>query len=281
MNSRSGLVLIHCAVLLFGLAGLFGKTIALSSLQITWGRTLFAALSLGAAIRFAAHSFHVKRKHISVFIIMGCLLAAHWWTFFHAIQISTVAIGLLSFAGFPIVVILLEPFFDEVPFHFSNLLYAFLTLIGVFLVLPEISWDSNLTMGGVWGLLSGALYGFVTLINRRFISQYSALTIGFWQYLIACTALSFGLLQGAGDWGSEELVELVILGVVFTALAHGLFIQGMKTVSATTASLIGTLEPVYGVTAAAVVLSEFPSMRTILGGAVVMLVVARISTRDR
>ena len=33
----------------------------------------------------------------------------------------------------------------------------------------------------------------------------------------------------------------------------------MKTVSATTASLVGTLEPVYGVTAAALVLGEFPS----------------------
>jgi len=273
--------LIHCAVFLFGLAGLFGKTISLSSLQITWGRTFFAAVSLGAAIRFAAQSFRIKREHVAVFIIMGGLLAAHWWTFFHAIQISTVAIGLLSFAGFPIVVILLEPVFDEISFQLSSLLYAFLTLVGVFLVLPEISWNSNLTMGGVWGLLSGALYGFVTLINRRFISQYSALTIGFWQYLIACLALSFGLFQSAGDWGCEEFAELVVLGVVFTALAHGLFIQGMKTVSASTASLVGTLEPVYGVTAAAVVLSEFPSMRTILGGAVVMLVVARISTKVR
>ena len=279
MTSKSGLLLIHCAVLLFGLAGLFGKTIDLSSLQITWGRTFFASISLGVAIRYASHSFRVERNHIPVFLVMGVLLAAHWWTFFHAIQISTVAIGLLSFAGFPIVVILLEPLFDDVSFQLSNLLYALLTIVGVFLVLPEISWESRLTMGGVWGLTSGALYGVVTLINRRFVSQYSALTIGFWQYLIACVALTFGLFQDSVPTGSEELLELVILGIVFTALAHGLFIQGMKTVSATTASLIGTLEPVYGVTAAALVLSEFPSMRTVIGGAVVMLVVARISTK--
>ena len=41
--------------------------------------------------------------------LSGVILAIHWLTFFHAIQVSTVAIGLIGFATFPIFVTFLEP----------------------------------------------------------------------------------------------------------------------------------------------------------------------------
>ena len=44
-------------------------------------------------------------------IALGALLSAHWMTFFKAIQVSTVAIGLLAFASFPVFVTLFEPIF--------------------------------------------------------------------------------------------------------------------------------------------------------------------------
>ena len=38
------------------------------------------------------------------FVLMGVILAIHWSTFFKSIQLSTVAIGLLSFSTSPIFV---------------------------------------------------------------------------------------------------------------------------------------------------------------------------------
>jgi drug/metabolite transporter (DMT)-like permease len=67
---------------------------------------------------------------------------------------------------------------------------------------------------------------------------------------------------------------LLLLGVVFTAGAHVLFIHGLRQVPARNAALVGTLEPVYGVVAAALIIAETPSLRTLLGGAIIMLTVA-------
>ena len=63
---------------------------------------------------------------------------------------------------------------------------------------------------------------------------------------------------------------LVVLGVVCTALAHTLFIRSLRVLSAHTASIVATLEPVYGIALAFLLLGEMPSARTLAGGALIV-----------
>ena len=65
-------------------------------------------------------------------------------------------------------------------------------------------------------------------------------------------------------------VVFLVLGVLCTAAAHSLFIAGMRTITARTASMIACLELVYGPIFAAVLLGEVPSGRIVLGGLVVV-----------
>ena len=46
MRHRSSLLQVHAAVVLFGLAGLFGKWLALAPVFIVLGRVLFGSLAL-------------------------------------------------------------------------------------------------------------------------------------------------------------------------------------------------------------------------------------------
>ncbi|MEE8432979.1 MAG: EamA family transporter [Candidatus Desulfatibia sp.] len=109
---RHGMLEIHIAVMLFGLAGLFGKLLALPALVIVFGRTLFASFTLGAILLCSSIPLRTKsRQDRVVLVLLGALLAVHWTTFFHAIQISTVAVGLLTFSTFPLFVTFMEPFF--------------------------------------------------------------------------------------------------------------------------------------------------------------------------
>jgi drug/metabolite transporter (DMT)-like permease len=75
-------------------------------------------------------------------------------------------------------------------------------------------------------------------------------------------------------WQPRTLVLLVALGLVCTALAHTLFIYGLGNVSAVTASLLASLEPVWGIAFALVLLGERPSTRTLVGGAVIVAATA-------
>jgi len=63
---------------------------------------------------------------------------------------------------------------------------------------------------------------------------------------------------------------LVLLGVLFTAVAHSLFIKGLTNVKAQTASIIASLEPVYGIIFAVIILSEIPTLRVVIGGSIIL-----------
>jgi drug/metabolite transporter (DMT)-like permease len=269
---RSHLVAIHVAVLLFGLSGLFAKLLVMSPLAIVWWRCLFAAVALGVVVGVRAK----LTPPTSAIVGTGVLLAAHWVTFFHAIQISTVAIGLLSFSIFPVVVTLIEPLLDDERFHAPSIIYAFAALGGVALVIPEFEINSAGLRGAAWGAISGGLYAIVTVMNRKSVRHTSPLMIGLWQYVAAYLILTpFNLSAFQIELHSFGL--LLLLGVVFTAGAHVLFIHGLRQVPARNAALVGTLEPVYGVVAAALIIAETPSLRTIIGGAIIMLTVATAS----
>ncbi len=263
------------AVLLFGLSGLFAKLLVMSPFAIVWWRCLFAALALGIVVR-------VRTKFTRPTLAIagtGIVLAAHWVAFFHSIQISTVAIGLFSFSIFPVVVTLIEPILVNEQFHRSSIIYALIAVGGVALVIPEFGVDSAGVRGAVWGIISGGLYAIVIVMNRKSVQHTSPLTIGLWQYAIACLILMpFNLTALPVDLRSFGL--LALLGVIFTAVAHVLFIHGMRAVPARNAALAGTLEPVYGVAGAALIISEIPSLRTIIGGALIVLTIAAASRRD-
>lgn len=63
---------------------------------------------------------------------------------------------------------------------------------------------------------------------------------------------------------------MALLGIVFTGVAHSLFIKGLATVKAQTASIIASLEPVYGILAAALFLGELPTARELYGGTIIL-----------
>jgi len=271
---KNHLVAIHLAVLLFGLSGLFAKLLVLSPLAIVWWRCLFAAATLGIVVGMRER-FTLPKAAIAG---TGVVLAVHWVTFFHSIQISTVAIGLLSFSIFPVVVALIEPLLDHEPFQRLNLLYALIALVGVALVVPEFDIDSAGIRGAAWGMISGGLYAFVTVMNRKYVRHTNPVHIGLWQNVVACFVLSpFNVSALPIDLRALGLV--MILGVVFTAGAHVLFIHGLRQVPARLAALIGTLEPVYGIGAAALIIGEIPSLRTLAGGTIIVLTVVAASRR--
>ena len=111
MNSH--FLAIHLSVLLFGLSGLFAKLLVISPLVIVWWRCLFAAGTLCVVVGLRAN-FALPTAAVAA---TGVVLADHWVAFFHSIQVSTVAVGLLSFSVFPVVVALIEPLFEREPFQ--------------------------------------------------------------------------------------------------------------------------------------------------------------------
>lgn len=272
MNIRNrSLIEIHGAVLLFGLAGLFGKVLTLSPMIIVLGRVFFASIFLGLVMGLLKQDFRLQnRRDYLVLVLMGVILAVHWSTFFLSIQMATVAIGLLTFSTFPVFVTFLEPWFFKEKIKRVDVIAALVTFVGVSLVVPSMELDSNLTQGALWGLVSGFTYAVLSMMNRKYVKSYASSVIAFYEQLTATVVLLPVLFIQRPVLGPIDIGLLMLLGIVFTGISHSLFINGLRHVKTQTAGIISTLEPVYGIIFAALLLQEIPTGRELLGGLVIL-----------
>ncbi len=272
MNIKNrSLIEIHGAVLLFGLAGLFGKVLSLSPMIIVLGRVFFASLFLGAVMMLIKQDFRLKNRQDYLYLIlMGAILAVHWSTFFMSIQMSTVAIGLLTFSTFPVFVTFLEPWFFKEKLRQVDIVVALVTFGGVALVMPAFELGNSMTQGALWGLVSGFTYAVLSMMNRKYVKSYASSVIAFYEQLTATVVLLPVLFIQRPVFKPMDIALLLLLGIVFTGISHTLFINGLRHVKTQSAGIISSLEPVYGILFAALLLHEIPTVRELSGGLIIL-----------
>lgn len=262
---------IHVAVLLFGFAGLFGKLLALTPVVLVFWRVVLAALTL-----FVAGLIHrtlfasLSRRDMLAFLLLGILLAVHWTTFFLSVQISSVAVALVTYSTFPVFVAFLEPLLFRERLRTRDVALALIALTGIAILTPSWQRADRILHGVLWGIASGATFALLSLLNRKLVCRHSSWTIALYQDLFAALTLLPFVVPNALEVTVRDVLLLLVLGIPCTAWAHALFIGGLYGVSARTASAIACLEPVYGTLFAIFLLAEVPSPRTILGGILVV-----------
>ena len=201
--------------------------------------------------------------------LSGLVLALHWVTFFHAIQISTVAVGLVGFSTFPVFVTFLEPVLYGQKFRSIDIISAVLVAVGLVIVVPGFDLTNSGTVGLLWAVFSGALFAILTLINRHLVETDSFSVVAFYQHSTAAVGLLPFVFVFGEAIDSSTIWLLLVLGVVCTALAQTLFIKSLTVVKAQLASVVAGLEPIYGIVFAALLLGEVPEIQTITGAGIV------------
>ncbi len=269
-------------MLLFGLAGVFGKLLPVSPLLIVAGRTVFAALTLAIWSRLKGHSFRLgSTLDGAILFLLGGILAVHWVTFFHSIQVSTVAVGLISFATFPVFVTFLEPLFFRESLRPFDILTAAGVFLGLVLVVPSLEFGHQVTRGVFWGVISGLTFALLSILNRKYVRRYSPELIALYQNATAALWLLPFALPGMPLLSGRDILLLLLLGVLCTALSHALFIHSLRYVRAQLASVTACLEPVYGVLLALALLGEVPGWQILAGGAVILSAALAASLKSR
>ena len=258
---------LHVAVALFGFAALFGKWVALSPVAIVFGRTVVAAATLALVASMRRQPFGEPERGL---LLNGPLLALHWVTFFAAVKIASVAIALLGYASFPVVVLLLERGRRASRREYAT---ALLAALGLAMLAAHLSWSSDGLRGLSLALVSAVTFAILVVRNRRLVVERSAARIAMWQNLAAgaCLLPIVAIVDRPAAWPPfADVALLIVLGIVCTGLAHTLFIASMRRVSAHSASVVASLEPVYGIALAAWLLGQMPDGRTIAGGALIV-----------
>lgn len=273
-ESNKGLISLHLAVLLLGVVGLFAKVVNLPSVIIVLGRVFFSSIFLWCFLFFRKQKILLNEKKDYVWMIgAGMVLAVHWTCHMQAIQTSTVAIGTLVFSTFPLFVTFMEPYLFHEKLKISDIICALVMLAGVLFIVPEFELSNSMTQGVLWGLGSAFTYAILGLLNRRFTTTYQAPVVSFYEQSVACIVLLPTLFVLRPEITVKDAGMLLIMGVVFTAIAHTLFINSLKTVKVRTAGIVSGLESVYSIIAALIFLGEVPGVKEIVGGVIIMAAV--------
>ena len=268
---KKAILSVNIAVLLFGLAGLFAKWISLPSVGITFGRVLFSSVTLGLYMLIRRQPFRISSKaDLLLLILAGIVLALHWWAFLESIQRSSVAIGTITFSSFPLFVTFLEPIVFKKRLTAGNVLTALAVLVGVVITVPAFSFENRYFQGIVIGMVSSLAYAVLTLMNKRFVNRYSGTQTAFCEQATAAVVLLPLALRANLQPSAADIGLLLFLGVVTTALAHTLFITSLKQLPAQLAGITSSMETVYAIIFAWILLREIPTAREIAGAVIII-----------
>ncbi|PCI07658.1 MAG: EamA family transporter [Gammaproteobacteria bacterium] len=270
-HHREGLLSVHLAVLIFGFTALFSKLLSLSALDITFYRSVIACLAIALYLAYRKQTYTLDglRDYFMV-ATLGVLLAAHWVTYFYAMQVSSVAIGVIALYTYPVITVFLEPLFHGEKPHRSDIIISIAVLFGIYLIVPDFSLDNTTALGIAFGVFSALMIALRNIMQRRYFSAYSASHALLYQTFVVALVLFVFHDASVSSIESDQRWLLLLLGVMFTALPHTLFAHGLLHLKAKTASLIACVQVVYATLFAAIFLSEWVSVNVIVGGVIIV-----------
>ncbi len=271
MNVRTkGLGAVHLSVLLLGGTALFSKLVPLPALDISFYRSIIACAFLALFVLLSGQRLGLARgRDYLTAILLGLLLGLHWVTYFLAMQLSTVAIGMIALFTYPVMTVLIEPLVNGEKPALADIFCGLLVFSGICLMVPELNIANETSLGILVGVLSALLFTARNVLYKKRFSQYSGAKTMFYQTLVTAIILVPWLGQGE-NIELDTMAMLVLLGIIFTAAPHTLLVTSLRYLSAKSVGLIACMQPLYGVIAAAVVLHEMPSTTTLIGGALIL-----------
>jgi DME family drug/metabolite transporter len=253
---RARLALLLAAVL-WSLAGIFIKFLALPPLTIVFYRSLFASLFFAFFVR---KSVAVPKVAL---LVSAVAYTAAISAFVAANKITTAANAIaLQYTAPIFVFVIVHILFGE---KITGVSWISLVLGMLGIAVIGIGSAGQPDAAGVMiALLSGLLFA-IYMVSLRFLKEFNPGTLTFLNNLVCCLIL----LPWVGSELTLSLKEgwlVAVMGVVQLGIPYWLFSKGLERISVQEASLIVLIEPVLNPIWVALIVGELPSGATLVGG---------------
>jgi len=289
-QKKFGVLILIISAIGFGTLGLWGKlaySTGLSPLQLLAARFILSGIILWlVTLIFFRKKIKVSiNELIFLFIQGGILYTLTSYGFFLSLQTLKVSLATILFFLHPIYTYFITAFILKKRISIRKWIALFISLIGITLVIDITNISiSDSGKGMIFAVLAGLCYSIFTVnngINKNNISGFTTTL-----YTITFSGLTMGFLASIqlNGWLAFNLSQIqVIIGIslIGTILGIFCFVEGIKLVGATTASVVSVFEPLSGVFLAFVFLDETISYIQSLGIAIVLLAVYLVTTKRK
>ena len=273
-GARSGagalppILFVLAAALLWSTGGLFIKATELSAFELSFGRSLLAALTVAYFTRrqgFRLNSFTAIGAVLYAALLLLFVLATKQTTAANAIFLQYTA---------PVYVLVFEPLIFGEKYRRRDILVVAACVAGIALFFVGRVKPEEMT-GNLLALLSGVCFAAFILIFRHpragRVNRASSIIYGNLLLALVCAPFFFAALDRVK---LTDLGSIIFLGVFQIGLAYTLFTRGIERgVRSLEAGLIGYIEPVSNPLWVYLFLGERPSPWAILGGAIIITAV--------
>jgi drug/metabolite transporter (DMT)-like permease len=253
------------AAIIWSTGGLFIKWTTLSGLELSFGRSLLAAVTV--AIFTRREGFGINR----ITLLASVLYAALLLLFVLATKETTAANAIFLQYTAPLYVLVLEPIFYKEKFRQRDLITVIFCVVGMSLFFVGKLRPQDVT-GNLLALASGICFAFYFLLLRhssaRDVNRASSVIYG--NLLVVLIAASAGL-KALPNINLHDALSVVYLGVVQIGVAYTLFTLGMaRGIRSLDAGIVGYIEPVLNPVWVFLVIGERPSKWALIGGAIIV-----------
>lgn len=266
-------------MLFISTSGALGRYVQLPVPVTIASRAILAFALLLIYCKIKGISFKVEKQDLPMILLSGFLMGVHWVTYFYALQLSNVAIGMLSMFTYPVWTAFLEPVLLKTKFQKMHLVLGALVMTGIYFLIPDFNLENSYTLAIGMGIFSALVYALRNLLMKSKVAKYNGSLLMSYQ-----TAIVGALLLPAFFFTNITAVfsqweALLTLALLTTAIGHTLFLLSLKHFTVTTASILSSVQPVYGILIGMLFLSEYPSWSTVFGGILILTAVVVESVR--
>jgi drug/metabolite transporter (DMT)-like permease len=262
----SPLVLVLGAAILWSTGGLFIKATHLNPLEVSFGRSLLATITIVIFTR--SEGFGLNR----ISAITAVLYAALLILFVVATKLTTAANAIFLQYTAPVYVLILEPIFYKEKFRARDFVTVAVCVAGMSLFFVGKLRPQDVS-GNLFALASGVCFALFFLLLRhskaRQVNRAVSAIYGNLIVVLLCAPAFFGAARRGIS--PEDYARLAYLGVVQIGIAYLLFTLAMaRGLRSLDAGIVGYVEPVLNPIWVFLFLGERPSGWAIIGGTIII-----------
>ena len=289
-RTRRGYLLVLAATICWATSGTFIKIIrhdyGLSAWTLAFYRDLFTfIIFLSISVVLGVDRLRVARRDLIPLAAMGAISIGIFhvlWAM--AVTMLPVAVAtVLNYTSPVFVVLFTWALWHEKPDR-RQTVAVIMAFVGCVFVtgaynIADMNWN---WLGLLVGLFTGLTYGLFTIFGKNALRHYDSWTV--LTYAFGFAAVTLLVLQPGAtlEMFTKPLsawLWMIVLVVVSTVIGFGLYTSGLKQLSASSASITATLEPVIATGFAFALLGEVIEPVQMVGGIIVIISVLILAVK--
>ena len=262
----------------FGIVSIFVRNIVLPTFALLFGRSLIAVIFLliFMKIKGIRPSGDELRQNSSLLLISSLGMAVSIFCLFESYKYTTVAVATVLYYVAPIMLIVLAALVTKEKLTARSAISIAVALFGMILVSGVTGGSNNaISLKGILIPLIGAFaYAVCMLAGRmfrpmdRYVKTCTQLAIN--MVIVFLISLARGELGSFASLDAKSVVNLLLMGIVFTGFSYVLFMESLEKIPSSSAAILSYADPCIAVFISAVFFREPLTVASICGAILII-----------